>query len=331
MTPQGRLRLVRLGEAGDTVDVAGVVGGIDVGATGTITGVRSTVDGVATLAGDDTGIVVDVTLAPVIAAELAGSLIGQAWQPFHLTGAVYDPAAELGDAVRAGAGCEVASVLCGEQAAYGPAFRGDIAAPDPGEVTDEYPYIGSAERALALAKAAASEAVERYDDALTQQEIFNRLTDNGAAQGLVLYDGQLYVNATYIDAGELNAAIVRIKNLSVADISSGMIHSADYSTIVIPMLYPATDLYPAPDLYPNYGEQVTSGFAIDFRTGQIYGGFYSEQIATLQDAVLALQQAVTAMQSALVYPKALPVTSAMLAFAPLETQTDAQNNSGEDE
>ena len=204
ITPAGKLRLVRLGEAGDTVDVAGVVGGIDVGQAGTITGVRSTVDGVATLTGDDTGIVVDVALAPVIAVELAEALIGQAWQPFRLDGAVYDPAAELGDAVRAGANGEVASALCSEQAAYGPAFRGSIAAPDPGEVTDEYPYLGSAERTLALAKAAANRAVERYDDNLTQQEIFNRLTDNGAAQGLVLYDGQLYINAGYVNAGRMN-------------------------------------------------------------------------------------------------------------------------------
>jgi len=204
MTPAGRLRLVRLGEAGDAVDVAGVLGGIDVGQAGTVTGVRSSVDGAVTLAGDDTGIVVDVTLAPVIAAELAERLIGQAYTPFHLTGAVYDPAAELGDAVRAGVNGEVASVLCSEQAAYGPAFRGEIAAPDPGEVTDEYPYIGSADRTLALAKAAATEAVDRLDDDLTQQEIFNRLTDNGAAQGMVLYDGQLYINANYINVGFLN-------------------------------------------------------------------------------------------------------------------------------
>ena len=41
------------------------------GPTGTITGVRCTVDGVVTLTGDETGIVVDVSIAPVIAAELA--------------------------------------------------------------------------------------------------------------------------------------------------------------------------------------------------------------------------------------------------------------------
>lgn len=53
-----------------------------------------------------------------------------------------------------------------------------------------------------------SEAMEHVeqdiDDSLTQQEIFNRLTDNGAAQGLILYNGQLYINATFINTGMLN-------------------------------------------------------------------------------------------------------------------------------
>ena len=214
VTPQNRLRLVRLGEAGDRVDVAGAVGGIDVGPACTVTGVRSTVDGVVTLAGDDTGIVVDVTVAPMIAAELAEELVGLSWQPFRLAGAIYDPAAELGDGVNAGVGGEVASVICSEQAVLGPAFRGDIAAPDPGELTDEYPYIGGASRTLALARAAAAKAAGAAVDALDQQEIFDRLTDNGAAQGLVLYDGQLYINASYINAGVLNVGLINFRDYS---------------------------------------------------------------------------------------------------------------------
>lgn len=51
----------------------------------------------------------------------------------------------------------------------------------------------------------AMEQVEtNIDESLTQQEIFNRLTDNGAAQGLVLLNGQLYINASYINAGMLS-------------------------------------------------------------------------------------------------------------------------------
>ena len=123
-------------------------------------------------------------------------------------------------------------------------------------------------------------------NAQTQEEVFNRLTDNGAAQGIMLADGQLYINATYMNTGELNAQRVTIRNLTVSDITSGLIHSADYQTVVITKIYPASDLYPADDLYPNNGERVTRGFAIDFAAGQIYGGISQPSGAIItQDVV----------------------------------------------
>lgn len=163
--------------------------------------------------------------------------------------------------------------------------------------------VGMTREQAQLMTEAMERVEENIDDSLTQEDIFNRLTDNGAAQGLIFLDGQLYINATYMNLGELNAALVRIKNLSASDIESGIIHSADYRTEQIAMVYPSDTLFPGDDLYPNNGEFVTSGFAIDFETGQIYGGFYSAQIAALQDAVTTLQSTVSAMQAALVYPK----------------------------
>jgi len=59
---------------------------------------------------------------------------------------------------------------------------------------------------------AAQNAVSALDNSLTQQEIFNRLTDNGAAQGLVLYNGELYINASYINAGQLNVGLINFRN-----------------------------------------------------------------------------------------------------------------------
>lgn len=46
-------------------------------------------------------------------------------------------------------------------------------------------------------------AVDALDKALTQLEIFNRLTNNGAAQGLFLKDGKLYLNFSYAQGGIL--------------------------------------------------------------------------------------------------------------------------------
>ena len=203
VTPGNRLRLLPVAIGTDTVSVTGVTGGMKTGTTSTVTGVRCSVDGLQTLIGTDTGIVVDATIPPVTAADMADNLIGQTYQPFSLAGAIYDPAAELGDGIQAGAGGEVASTLYSETATLGAAFRGDVEAPEAGELADEYPYIGSGQKVLALAKAAVAEAVGALDDSLTQQDIFNRLTANGAAQGLVLYNGQLYINASYIQSGTL--------------------------------------------------------------------------------------------------------------------------------
>ena len=46
-------------------------------------------------------------------------------------------------------------------------------------------------------------AVEALDEALNQQAIFNRLTNDGRLQGLYMSGGQLYINATYLKTGIL--------------------------------------------------------------------------------------------------------------------------------
>ena len=190
VTPGNRLRLLPVAIGTDTVSVTGVTGGMKTGTTSTVTGVRCSVDGLQTLIGTDTGIVVDATIPPVTAADMADNLIGQTYQPFSLAGAIYDPAAELGDGIQAGAGGEVASTLYSETATLGAAFRGDVEAPEAGELADEYPYIGSGQKVLALAKAAVAEAVGALDDSLTQQDIFNRLTANGAEAAIVFFTEQ---------------------------------------------------------------------------------------------------------------------------------------------
>lgn len=49
----------------------------------------------------------------------------------------------------------------------------------------------------------ASDAVDAYDDSVTQQMVFNRLTNNGETQGIYLKDKKLYINASYIATGVL--------------------------------------------------------------------------------------------------------------------------------
>ena len=210
ITPAGKLRLVPVVSAAgaasattDVIDVAGVLGEVTVHASNTITGVRYQADDAPMLIGSDTGLVLDVDLGAFFANAVYDDLHGMTYQAYDLAGAIYDPAAELGDYVRGGANGEVSSVLYSETATLGLAFRGDISAPQPDELYDEYPYIGGNQKVLTAAKVYAAQQVEALDDALTQQEVFNRLTGNGAAQGLYIVDGQLYVNASYIQSGTL--------------------------------------------------------------------------------------------------------------------------------
>lgn len=47
----------------------------------------------------------------------------------------------------------------------------------------------------------AQDKVNALDDSLTQRDVFNRLTNNGATQGIYLSGGKVYINATYIETG----------------------------------------------------------------------------------------------------------------------------------
>lgn len=49
------------------------------------------------------------------------------------------------------------------------------------------------------------EVVNAVDKKLTQEDIFNRLTNNGASQGMFIEDGNVYFNASYIATGMLTS------------------------------------------------------------------------------------------------------------------------------
>ena len=182
---------------------------------------------------------------------LTARLIGLTYQAYNLTGAYYDPAAELGDTLISRS--DIQSAILTERVAFNVAWRAEIGAPEVGEVEDEYPYIGQT--------------------AQTARQL-RRLNEIIADRATV---------------EELEAVIARINNLSVDDIRAGVIHSADYQTGAAALVYPDSGTYPGTDVYPSAGETVTKGFAIDFSSGQIYGAFYSEQIASLDARVTALE------------------------------------------
>ena len=227
ITPENKLRLVPLISAAgaqtsaNAVQVNGVIGDIGVGTSGTITGVRYDVSGQKILVGADTGIVLDADVSAAVAQALYTKINGYTYQSYSFSGAIYDPAAELGDYLNRLD--NVHSVLYIETATLGATYRGTISAPDPGEISDEYPYIGGASKTLAVAKAyaqqVAEEQVNNLDDSLNQLSIFNRLTGGGAVQGLYLYNGKVYLNASYAQVGTLSADRLGANSISVGKLT----------------------------------------------------------------------------------------------------------------
>lgn len=65
-----------------------------------------------------------------------------------------------------------------------------------------------ADSALSSAKSYADSAASGAFNSLTQQQIFNKLTGGGSNQGIYLENGRVYINASYIGAGEISANII---------------------------------------------------------------------------------------------------------------------------
>jgi len=48
---------------------------------------------------------------------------------------------------------------------------------------------------------------------LTQQSVFNALTNNGQTQGIYLSGGKIYINASYIKSGEIDSDMIDLHDL----------------------------------------------------------------------------------------------------------------------
>ena len=59
------------------------------------------------------------------------------------------------------------------------------------------------------AKATAQGLLSDYDDAWTQNKVFNLLTNNGKTQGVFMKNGLVYINASYMSAGIIADAAMR--------------------------------------------------------------------------------------------------------------------------
>jgi len=71
---------------------------------------------------------------------------------------------------------------------------------------------------------ATREAIEEINKELDAEEIFNRLTNYGKNQAVLRDDtGNIYINATYIKSGTLDASKMTVSNLDASSITGGEI------------------------------------------------------------------------------------------------------------
>ena len=93
--------------------------------------------------------------------------------------------------------------------------------------------LGIAEDARTTAEKALK-AANDVDGNLDHEEIFNRLTNNGQIKCIREIDGQIYINASYINSGKMSADRLNIEELFAKDINM----SGTFTHTVDAFLYP---------------------------------------------------------------------------------------------
>ena len=72
--------------------------------------------------------------------------------------------------------------------------------------TGEFQLTSSATVGGKTVQTIAEDAAEDMWDTTTQRDVFNKLTNDGSAQGIYMTDGQLYINGEYIKAGTVSTS-----------------------------------------------------------------------------------------------------------------------------
>ena len=93
----------------------------------------------------DNPIILDSAMGSAVAQRVLSTLEGYKFKPFKASGAILDPAAEIGDAVSVNG---VYSVLADIETTFSPLMTANISAPEDGSIDHEYPYESPTDRAI---------------------------------------------------------------------------------------------------------------------------------------------------------------------------------------
>lgn len=89
----------------------------------------------------------------------------------------------------------------------------------------------AANSALQDAKDYTDLQIENFDPDLTQQEVFNILTNGGTTQGIYLSGGKIYINAAYIGSGIISASRIASSSISAGLITADKISISDLESL----------------------------------------------------------------------------------------------------
>ena len=96
---------------------------------------------------------------------------------------------------------------------------------------NELREVDSSDNIAYNANVAANVAYTAVDTKLTQQDVFNRLTNNGQMQGIYMDSGDIYINASYIKTGYLEADRIQANSISVSKLTGNIKDSGNTWTI----------------------------------------------------------------------------------------------------
>lgn len=223
ITPQDTLKLIRprVAEEADLEAELSEEGFELLGDPVTIDRLTLSTNELHLMAGDsgDNNIDVDCLYASAEAALYAKSqLEGRLYTPVKCSSMVFDPLAEVYDTFLVN---EVLTTWSQLTVKCGIVPLVDGIAETSAEPASEYGFEDTPLNEIKSQIKAVSDSIDAADkdsfEKVTQEELFNKLTNNGTAQGLFFMNGQIFINAAYLASGTIQADLIKSGVLSSKD------------------------------------------------------------------------------------------------------------------
>lgn len=166
-------------------------------------------DDVEYVAGDDTGMSITVNCpwgSQAIANDMLRRIKGYQYQPYTASGALLDPAAELGDGITIN---QTYGGLYTLSATFGMLYHADVSAPCNQEVDHEYPYVPRQERKINRQIHGMTSELKVQAD-LISAEVADRKTETEELRGLLKVQADKItaeVSQREKDVGQINSTL----------------------------------------------------------------------------------------------------------------------------